>query len=382
MQIRTAALVAAALAAAVGGCTAATTSKVTVSGKNLTIYLSAPATTDQQARDVVDAEQLAFAQQGGSIGSYTLKLQMLQSEKPSNNARSAISDKAAIAYLGELAPGTSADSAGITNAEDLLQVSPTDTALELTTSTPAVSGAPNSYYEAIKTYGRTFARVVPNTAKEAKAQVLEMQSLRLKRLYATNDGSPYGRAIAQALTTAAPPALQVAPTGPRAADAVFYGGTSASRASAFFNQTARDVPRVKLFASSALATPAFLAALSPQAVQNLVISQPAIDHRSYSAIARQSFAVPFARRYGHVPSPQAIFGYEAMAAILSVLHQDSSQANDRSKVVHDFFSIRNRQSVLGTYSIDANGDTSIAPFVFSRIKAGHLVPVRSVRVGG
>ena len=35
----------------------------------------------------------------------------------------------AIAYLGEVDPGLSSQSLGITNAQDLLQVSPTDTDL-------------------------------------------------------------------------------------------------------------------------------------------------------------------------------------------------------------------------------------------------------------
>ncbi len=68
----------------------------------------------------------------------------------SDNARSAIEDSSAIAYIGEPEPGLSANSIGITNAQDLLQVSPTDTAPELTRSTPAVKGAPRSYYESTR----------------------------------------------------------------------------------------------------------------------------------------------------------------------------------------------------------------------------------------
>ena len=62
--------------------------------------------------------------------------------KLSDNARQAIGDSSSIAYLGELTPGASADTIGITNAEDLLQVSPTDTAVELTQVSPAVPNSP------------------------------------------------------------------------------------------------------------------------------------------------------------------------------------------------------------------------------------------------
>jgi hypothetical protein len=45
--------------------------------------------------------------------------------------------------------------------------------------------------------------------------------------------------------------------------------------------------------------------------------------------------------------------------------------------VHDFFAIRNRQSVIGTYSIDSGGDPSIAPLIFSRFQGGAPVPWRA-----
>ena len=64
-----------------------------------------------------------------------------------------------------------------------------------------------------------------------------------------------------------------------------------------------------------------------------------------------------------------------MSAVLAVLHEAGTSANNRGTVQKDFFAIRNRASVLGTYSINVNGDTSLAPFVISRVKSGQLVPV-------
>jgi branched-chain amino acid transport system substrate-binding protein len=68
--------------------------------------------------------------------------------------------------------------------------------------------------------------------------------------------------------------------------------------------------------------------------------------------------------------------------VLAVLKEAGTSANNRTTVVHDFFSIKNRQSVLGTYSINSNGDTSIAPFVFSRLQSGQLVPFKFVSAQG
>jgi hypothetical protein len=65
--------------------------------------------------------------------------------------------------------------------------------------------------------------------------------------------------------------------------------------------------------------------------------------------------------------------------VLAVLREAGTAANNRSTVVRDFVSIKNRQSVLGTYSMSSTGDTSIAPFVFSRMQQGKLVPFAQVQ---
>ena len=107
----------AALALVVSGCASQTNSAVTVSGTTLTIYAGQPprATGGQAADDVLHAEQLALKQTGASVGKYTVKLVPLEGKEITDNARSAVEDKSAIAYLGEIIPGTSQDSVQITN---------------------------------------------------------------------------------------------------------------------------------------------------------------------------------------------------------------------------------------------------------------------------
>jgi branched-chain amino acid transport system substrate-binding protein len=364
------------------GCTTGSSS-VSVNGSMLTLYASAPkgAANTQSAADVLAAEQLAFNQSGTKLGKFTLRFIKLNGAKASDNARSAIEDTSSIAYLGELDPGLSADSLGITNAQDLLQVTPTDTAAALTQVTSTVPNSPNRYYESLSSYGRTFARVVPNTSPEAKAQVQEMQAQHVSKLYVSSDGSQYGRAIAQAVRTDAPASsITIAPSS-SAADAVFYGGVSEADAARVFNSAAAGNGAVKLFAPSAIDTPTFAARLSP-AARHVYISSPGLMTKDLSATAKSEFLKPFEDAYHRVPSPQAIFGYEAMSAVLSVLKKAGTSATDRAIVVQGFFAIKNRDSVLGTYSINAQGDTSLAPFVFSRPVNGKLVPFQSVQVQG
>jgi branched-chain amino acid transport system substrate-binding protein len=370
------------IAAGVGGCTAAGSNTPTLTGSSLTVYVSDPSSlaSDPQAQDVVDAERLAFQQQRSEVTAYHLALVVVSHEKISDNARQAIGDTGhAIAYVGEVLPGDSADSIGITNAEQLLQVSATDTAAELTQKTPAVSGAPQKYYESLSANGRTFARVVPTTVLEAKALITEMQSLGVKSLYVTGDGSEYGRTLADAVRTAASPAISVA-ASQGTADAVLFAGSSQTEAAQALNTAVSSNPKVKLFAPSALNDDAFVGRLSPAAQKALSVSSPGLLPEQL-ATAAPSFASGFKTSYGHAPSVEAIFGYEVMSALLHVLQSKGASANDRSKVVKGFFGIRNRSSPLGTYSINQDGDTSIAPFVIERVKAAKLVPVKAVSAG-
>jgi branched-chain amino acid transport system substrate-binding protein len=348
---------------------------VTVSGKTLTIYVSAaPTNQPTVAKDVLAAEQLAFSP--GSVGSYSLQLKVVKGQEISDQARTAIQDDGAIAYLGEVVPHSSYASFGITNANDILQVTPTDTALELTQSTPAIPGAPDMYYQSLSTYGQTFARVVPTSGKEARAQVQEMEALGVTKLYVADDGGPYGKAMAYALGHDLGGKISLASTQADA-DGIFYASNSPASAARFFDRASAAKPSVNLFAPSALSDPSFAAGLSAT-VRHLYVSAPGFLDQDLSP-AGAKYLADFKAKYGRAPDPQAIFGYEAMSAVLAVLRGAGAQAGNRTTVVHDFLALKNRQSVLGTYSMNSNGDTSIAPFVFSRLQRGKLVPFAQVQ---
>jgi branched-chain amino acid transport system substrate-binding protein len=363
-----------ALALPLAGCATQTNSAVTVSGKSLTIYASRPpgGAGGQTAADVLSAEQLALQQAGTTVGKYTVKLVPLNGKEVSDNARTAVQNASAIAYLGEIAPGTSQDSVQITNEVGLLEVSPTDTAAYLTQAVPEVSGSPATFYPSRSTYHQTFARVVPASAQEAKAIAAEMHSLGATKLYIADDGTPYGVAMAAEVRAVATKQGLSLVSSAASADAVFYGGNNAAAAAKALDQAATASSAAKLFAPSSLYDDSFVARLSAAAQKNLYVSAPGFDSTTLSP-AGQQFVAAFKAAYHHAPVPQAIFGYEAMSAVLAVLRQAGAGAGSRATVVNDFLTLHNRQSALGAYSI-SSGDTSLAPFVFGRPRGGQLVP--------
>jgi ABC-type branched-subunit amino acid transport system substrate-binding protein len=223
--------------------------------------------------------------------------------------------------------------------------------------------------------------VVPSSAQEAQALVDEMHALGVKRLFVGSDSSDYGHALAAAVRADAKATqIQVA-AGESGAGAIFYAGQTPGVAATFFNQAASRRPSAKLFASSAVDAPAFTQHLSAS-VKDLYVTLPGQMPSAQNAQA-QAFDAAFQSQYGHAPSPQAPFGYEAMSALLSVLKTAGAGANSRSTVIKDFLELKDRKSVLGTYTINGtSGNTSLKNFVIARLNNGTLTPVQAAPTQG
>jgi ABC-type branched-subunit amino acid transport system substrate-binding protein len=371
---------------AVAGCSSSSSSKASTaqaiaSGRTLAIYISEPAgiAADPTEQDTVDAEALAFDQLRGQVKDFGLALRYVRDPKLSDNARAAIENPSTIAYLGELAPGASEQSVGITNALDIPELSPTDNALELTEATPAVPGAPDSFYESLSTFGRTFARVVPSSALEARALAAEMQARGVHTLYVTDDGSDYGRALAYAVRGDARSRGIVLAGSEGSAGAIFYAGGLGRKALSFLENTASSAPHAALYVPSALADADLGSVLPASVTTRLTISSPGISARRLGAAGRR-FLTTFTSDVRHAPAPEAIFGYAAMADLLYVLREAGGHANDREIVNRDLHRLSNPpDSVLGDYRIDRSGNTSLDSFVFLRLRGDSLLTLSSNR---
>jgi branched-chain amino acid transport system substrate-binding protein len=383
----------AAVAVALGGCAQAASTGTAVTGSTLTIY-ARQTSAETASQDVIDAENLALQQAGGQVGHYKVRFKVLPvGRKISDDARTAVSDTSTIAYLGELAPHSSADSIGITNGQGILQVSPTDTALELTQTTPAVSGAPNRYYENLSSYHRTFARVIPASAKEAGVLVKLMGQEKVTKLYVTADPSLYGKSIAYAVIAAARTAgiavngIAPQPATPAkikisGADAVFDGAGAGGEPAAarLFSAIAATEPKLKLFGPSTLATDTFATLESLAAQRATFVTSPG-PLPSRLNKAGKLFMSDFVTAYHRQPTAGAIFGYVAMGAVLQAIRAAGGTSVSRAAVRNAFFKISDFPTALGPLTINTStGDPQgVWPYVVSRIRGERLVPSLSLQ---
>jgi branched-chain amino acid transport system substrate-binding protein len=348
----------------------------------LTVYSSLPlqGPTRLQSLSIVNAEKLALSQAGGKVGPFTVKYVSLDDSRASSgrwdpgavltNARRAVEDRSAIAYIGEADSGASAIAIPVLNSAGLLTVSPASTYPGLTTTEAADKGEPEKYYPS---GSRTFARVVPADDRQAHVQVRLQQEAGCSKLFVVSDRDVYGRGIASAVAhDASDRGLDVVGEIPllnnqkdfgdvgkrvleSGADCVFTGVSLTIHTPGLFAALHEAVPAVRLFGPDALDDTGFTSGLAASVRRQLTLTSLAPKPTGRARL----FTRAYRKRYGLAPEPYAIYGYEAMKAVLRSLRNAGNRANRRAVVLREFFALRDRNSVLGRYSISADGDTSL-----------------------
>jgi branched-chain amino acid transport system substrate-binding protein len=366
---------------------------------SLTIYSSLPLQGDSrpQSTDVVNGEKLALEEAGGKVGKFTIKYVSLDDAtaaagkwdpgQTSADARKAAQDASTIAYLGEFNSGASAISIPILNEANVLQVSPSNTYVGLTRSEGADKGEPDKYYPAGK---RTFGRVVPADHIQAAAQVTYQKDQGCKKTYILNDKEVYGKGIAvqvanigkaQGLAIAGNDGIDTKAANFRSlatkikssgADCMFFGGITQNKGVQVFKDVSAANPTMKLFGPDGVAESAFSTKLGSSVEKNTYITNPTLDPKLYPPAAQDFFA-KFKQKFGNDPQPYAIYGYEAMKVALLAIQNAGDKGNDKQAVIDAFFKIKDRDSVLGKYSIDENGDTTLSDYGADRVEGGKLV---------
>jgi branched-chain amino acid transport system substrate-binding protein len=76
--------------------------------------------------------------------------------------------------------------------------------------------------------------------------------------------------------------------------------------------------------------------------------------------------------------PYAVYGYESMRIVLDAIARAAPRGNDRGAVLDAFWAAGARHGVLGTYSFDANGDTTQRRYGIYGISGGWVTYRRAI----
>ncbi|MCW3028984.1 MAG: transporter substrate-binding protein [Solirubrobacterales bacterium] len=400
-----AALAAGATGAAGCGGTGATGASETA-GNQLAVYSSLPLQGPSAAisLQIVNGEKLALSQAGGHVGPFRVSYVSLDDSNPTTgkwsrdatltDAKTAAQDTSTIAYLGEHNSAATALSLPLINAAGVLQVSPSSPYIGLTSSLDAGQDEPARFYP---TGRRTFARLQPGDPGQAVAQVRLMRSLGVRKVYVLDDQDPFQMPLAQlvageaqraGLAVAAHDSVPVTAGGSYAgevekivesgAQAVFFAGGPGPGAAALWKQLHAANPRLLLLGPSTMVDEAFTSAIGA-AAPSTYLTTPVLAAPLYPPAAQRVLG-EYRRSFGAAAEPYALYGYEAMSSVLGAIRSAGSRGNDRQAVIDRFFAATHPDSVLGPYSIEPDGETTLARYGVDRVVNGRPVFYRAIPI--
>jgi branched-chain amino acid transport system substrate-binding protein len=333
----------------------------------LSIYVSLPlrGPSGPDGRDAADGARLALADAGDSAGGIAVRARFLDDTEGSArdahwtpaqagaNARMASQDSTTIAYLGEFESGATRASVPVTNAARVLQVSPASAAGDLVAPVLGSDQLP----ETQPSGSRSFGRVIPSDRAQALAGADWVDKMGIARAATQSDGTAYGDAMASGFEDG----VQRASIVRSAVQFLYYGG-GPDLQPASLSQSVR-----RLMVTDAELAPGVF---EPRGT---LATSAALDPTQLPA-SGQDFVDAFVVEYGRAPGRFAAYGYEAMAVILDSIDRASDPA-DRPAVIDAFFATTDRDSIIGTYSIDDVGETTLDRMTGYELGAGKPKPV-------
>ncbi len=372
--------------------------------KTVTVYSSLPlqGASRVQTEAVNNGAKLALEQSNNKAGNTNITVKYVPlddstaqagnwtPEAESGNARKAAQDKSTAFYLGTFNSGAAAIAIPILNEAGVPMVSPANTAVGLTTNQPGSNpGEPDKYYPSGT---RNYTRIVPKDTIQGAALATLMKQDGCTKVQLTNDKEVYGAGLGKnvelaaktvGLTIISNEAIDKNAANYRSlaqkakaagANCFLYTGITANNAVQLYKDFAAALPDAKLYGPDGVAESGFANPKDggiPTSLDSRVKVTVATLSPDQYPPEGQDFFKAYTAKYGEDnPDPYAIYGYEAMKLGLDAIAR--SKTGDKADIIKALFATKDRQSVLGTYSIDENGDTTLTDYGVYDIKDGQL----------
>ncbi|OLE96873.1 MAG: hypothetical protein AUG75_15015 [Cyanobacteria bacterium 13_1_20CM_4_61_6] len=336
-----------ALALLVGACGGGTSGGGASTAKTVKIISSLPMTgaSRTQTVEIVNSIQMAIADT--KINNVTVQFEALDdataakgswdAAQEAENARKAINDKSVVAYIGTYNSGAAKVSIPLLNQAGLVMVSPANTYPGLTKPGKGEANEPNTYFPNGK---RNYARVVPADDLQGAVGAVWAKDLGAKKVYIVHDTQLYGKGIADVFR----------------AKAKDLGLTEAGYEGADKADNYRALAK------------------------NVYSTFGGVPPEKYTGKAADWLKAYNAKYNNNNPNPYAIYGYEAAKVVLAAIAAAGDKADDRATVLANVMGTKNYDGVLGKWSFDANGDTTLTQFSGSVAKSGSWSFVKELAV--
>ena len=354
-----------------------------------------------QTTTMVNAIKLALQQRDNKAGDIKIEYQSLDDAtaqagqwdeaKCAENAQSAAQDEEIIGWIGPFNSGCAAVEIPILNRAGLGMVSPANTYIGLT-KPGGEPQEPESYYP---TGERNYARVIVADDKQGQAGAALLEEEGWESVYILDDRETYGKGLADQFQSAAEnlgievlgrDGIDGSASNYRAImdriadedpDAIYFGG--------IIENNVAQIIRDKVGAGMNNDDVAFigpdgiyvdeLISQAGDAAEGIYITFGGLPESELSAEG-QEFVDTYESKYDDAIQPYTAYAYEAANVMLDAIERASDEAGgdvpDREAVVEQIFATEDYEGVLGTWSFDEDGDTTLTELSILRVEDGEF----------
>jgi branched-chain amino acid transport system substrate-binding protein len=354
-----------------------------------------------QTDAIVNSFKMALDEAGNQAGGFAITYEDWDDATPARgtwdagkeraNAYQAASNPDVMVYVGTLNSSAAKISIPILNRANLVMISPANTYAGLTKPGKGEPNEPDIYYP---NGVRNYARVVPADDLQGAVAANWAEQLGVSSIYILDDTELYGHGIAQVFAeTAGKIGLSVV-GGPEGIDAkasdyralatkirgtnpdlVYFGGITQNNAGKLFKDL-RSVlgNNVKLMGPDGIAMQAFIDDAG-DASEGVYVTFGGVGTGKLTGKGADWYAA-YNARFGTEPETYASYGYEAMKVALDAITRTG--AKDREAIRTAVLATANYSGVLGIWSFDANGDTTLTTMSGRQVTNGEFDEDNSV----
>jgi len=378
--------------------------------KTLKIVSSLPRTgsANSQTTSIVNGIKMAIEERSGKIGEFEIRYEDMDDASPQKgnwdqnieaaNANKAAKDPTCVGYIGTYNSGAAKIAMPILNKAGLVMVSPGNTYPGLTKPGAGEANEPKIYRPSGTI---SYFRVVPtDDIQGAVACEFCAKDLGSKKAFILHDRELYGKGIADVFKKSAPGmGIEVAGfegidpkasnyrslvTKIRAAapDVVFYGGTTQTNAAQVLKDLRSGSCKVPFVTPDGTFEKAYIEAagkdaMSPEAGP-VYITFGGLPSEQLTGLGAE-FVKKYQAKHGEIPEAYAVYGYEAGRVLLDAI--DRAETKDRAAIIAAVAATKDFQGALGTWSFDANGDTTNRMMSVNTVKDGEFAFVKAAGGG-
>lgn len=401
MKLTKLGVLAAAAIVAVSACTGAPGQGGTKGTIQVWSELPRQGSSKGQTDTIVNAIKLAIEERGGAVDGWTINYVDQDDSTAEAGAwtperATALATEAAgtadlVGYIGTFNSGAAKIGIPVLCRAGIPMVSPANTYPGLTKPGKGEPNEPGIYYpDGCK---HNYFRVVPADDLQGDVGARWAQELGFTKVYVVDDSQIYGKGIADVFDASSREiglevlghdqitgretdykalAEKIKGTAP---DLVYFGGITQQNAGQLWRDIKEAMPDVALMGPDGIYEQAFLEAAG-EAAEGTYLTFGGTTADQYEGKAAE-FRDKYTAKYGGELEVYTIYGYESANVLLAAIETASKggaadPAALRSATIDALAATKDYPGVLGTWSFDENGDTSLLTFSGTQVVEGEF----------